>query len=313
MKVWQLSKPPSSDLARALAAFEAPFTYPLGPGKSFRISHGDDYTLFFRAQGTGSCFIAEDGGRVLGALGTAVRRLWMPNGEEISAAYFGDLKIAPEARGRLVLGRLARAAEAWLRPKVAAGFGVVMGGTTLSPDTYTGRAGIPGFHNVGQVALLRIAGSNAAEVPAHFLADLETGLGHYRRLSLERYACPTGEAAARSQISPLWLVHPAGAACGLLEDTRKAKRLILEDGSELLSAHLSCFAYSSIEAAGELIEVALAAASHAGLPALFVSVTASEAEGLCAALRKLEVHVASATVYGAGLTAAGWNINSSEI
>jgi hypothetical protein len=313
MKVWQLSEPPSPDLARALAEFEAPFTYPLGPGKSFRISHGNDYTLFFRAQGNGSCFIAEDGGRVLGVLGTSVRRLWLPNAEEISAAYFGDLKIAPQARGRLVLGRLAREAEAWLRPKVAAGFGVVMGGTTMAPDDYTGRAGIPGFHDVGQVALLRVSGCNAAEPPGHFLTDRETGLGYYRQLSFGRYACPTGEAAARSRILPLWLVHPGGAACGLLEDTRKAKRLILEDGSELLSAHLSCFAYSSVGAAAELIEVALAAAVQAGLPALFVSVTASEAEELCTTLRKLEVHVASATVYGAGLAAGGWNINSSEI
>ncbi|HTE89320.1 MAG TPA: hypothetical protein VK639_10220 [Terriglobales bacterium] len=55
MKVHELSSPPSPALARALAEFEAPFTYPLGPGKSFRISHGEDYTLFFRAQGLGRC------------------------------------------------------------------------------------------------------------------------------------------------------------------------------------------------------------------------------------------------------------------
>src|SRR5438094_627504 len=122
MKVWQLSSPPSPALARVLAEFEAPFTYPLGPGKFFRISHGEDYTLFFRAQGNGACFIAEQNGRVVGAMGTAIRQLWMPDGTERLAAYFGDLKIAPEDRGGAVLMRLARAAEAWLRPKVEAGF-----------------------------------------------------------------------------------------------------------------------------------------------------------------------------------------------
>src|SRR5947207_13088916 len=133
MKVHQVSSPPSPALARALAEFEAPFTYPLGTGKFFRISHGEDYTLFFRAQGKGCCFIAEHQGRVAGALGTAVRRLWMPDGTERVAAYVGDLKIATDARGGTVLARLARAAQACLLPQAEAGWGVVMGGTTLTP------------------------------------------------------------------------------------------------------------------------------------------------------------------------------------
>src|SRR5438132_13262849 len=140
MKIQQLSAPPSPALARALAQFEEPFTYPLGPERFFRISHGEDYTLFFRAQGNGSCFIAENEGRVVGALGAATRKLWLPDGIERSVAYFGDLKIAPDARGGAVLLRLARAAETWLRPHVEAGFGVVMGGTSRLPDLYTGRA-----------------------------------------------------------------------------------------------------------------------------------------------------------------------------
>src|SRR6185436_19861358 len=106
MKVHQISGPPSPALAQALAEFEAPFLYPLGPGKFFRISHGEDYTLFFRAQGNGSCLIAEHQGRVVGALGTVIRRLWLPNGTECSAAYLGDLNIAPDARGGTVLIRL---------------------------------------------------------------------------------------------------------------------------------------------------------------------------------------------------------------
>ena len=117
MKVRQISSPPDPALTRALAEFEAPFTYPLGPGKFFRISHGEDFTLFFRAQGTAACFIAEKKGRVVGALGTAMRRLWLPDGTDRTAAYIGDLKIATEARGGTVLVRLARAAEAWLRQK----------------------------------------------------------------------------------------------------------------------------------------------------------------------------------------------------
>ena len=314
MKVHELSSPPSPALARALAEFEAPFTYPLGPGKFFRISHGEDYTLFFRAQGLGRCFIAEHQGRVAGSLGTAVRRLWMPNGTERFAGYVGDLKIAADARGGTVLVRLARAAEAWLRPQVEAGFGVVMGGTTLTPEAYTGRAGIPGFQELGRLVIFRISGRGGMEADSkHFLTDQEVGLGCYRRLSLGRYACPTGEAEGRSQITPVWLMNADGSACGMLEDTRKAKRLITGDGCELLSAHLSCFAYSAVWAGAELIGVALRHAVRLGLPALFVSMAEADAQELRASLLNLEILAARANVYGTGLMAGAWNINTSEI
>ena len=117
MRLYQLPGPPSPALARALEEFESPFTYPLGPGKFFHITHGEDYTLFFRALGDSACFVAERQGRVVGALGTAVRQLWMPDGDERGVAYLGDLKIAPDARSGMVLLRLAQAAEAWLQPR----------------------------------------------------------------------------------------------------------------------------------------------------------------------------------------------------
>jgi hypothetical protein len=314
MKVHQLSSTPSPTLARALAEFEAPFTYPLGPGKFFRISHGDDYTLFFRAQGKGCCFIAEHQSRVAGTLGTAVRRLWMPNGTERSAAYVGDLKIAKCARGGTVLVRMARAAEAWLRPQVEMGFGVVMSGTTLTPEAYTGRVGIPGFQDLGRLVILRISGSDGMEADSrHFLTNREAGLDCYRRLSLGRYACPSGEAQGRSQITPVWLMNADGSACGMLEDTRKAKRLITGDGSELLSAHLTCFAYSAVSAGAELIGVALRQAVRLGLPALFVSMAEPDAHELRVSLHRFEVLAAPAIVYGTGLMPGAWNINSSEI
>src|SRR5437868_13975163 len=98
MKVCQISSPPAPALTRALADFEAPFTYPLGPGKFFRISHGEDFTLFFRAQGTATCFIAENKGRVVGALGTAIRRVWLPDGTALLAADLEAPNITPYAR-----------------------------------------------------------------------------------------------------------------------------------------------------------------------------------------------------------------------
>ncbi len=315
MKVYQISGPPSPALAHGLEAFEAQFTYSLGPGRFFRISHGEDYTLFFRAQGNGACFIAEHDGCLAGVLGTAIRRLWMPDGTERAAAYIGDLKIAEHARGGAVLLRLARAAEAWLRLQVESGFGVVMGGTARTPDAYTGRAGIPGFQDAGHLVIFRISGGHEGKTcdANRLLASREDGLACYRRLSLGRYACPAGDMLKRSQITPVWLMTPDGSACGMLEDTRKAKRLMDEDGSELLSAHLSCFAYNSAGAGAKLIRAALGKAMRLGLPALFVAVAEPDAPELHAALQNVDVLDAPATVYGAGLRAGSWNINSSEI
>jgi hypothetical protein len=314
MKVHQLSGPPSPELADALAQFEKPFTYPLGAGRFFRISHGADYTLFFRAQGRASCFIAENDGHVVGALGTAIRTLWLPNGNECNAAYFGDLKIAEDSRGGLALMRLARAAEVWLRPKVQAGFGVVMGGTSLTPSAYTGRAGIPDFKELGRLTILRISGrSDNKDGNEQLVTTQEAGLECYRRLSIGRYASPVNSAGERSEMTPVWLMTPDGSACGLLEDTRKAKRLISDDGSEMLSAHLSCFAYKDVVAASRLIGIALNYALCSGFPAVFVSVSETDAPALQAALNQFVVHPAPAAVYGTRLEPGCWNINTAEI
>jgi hypothetical protein len=314
MNVHRVAGPPSPALAAALTLFEQPFTYPLGPGKSFRITHGEDYSLFFRAQGDGCCFVAEHGGQVAGTLGAAIRPLLMPDGTQRRVAYVGDLKIAASARGGMVLARLARAAEGWLRPQVDAAFGIVMGGTTVTPNAYTGRARIPGFQDLGRLMILRVSGSVDPEPKcAPFLANREAGLACYVRLSAGRYAGPVAEAESRSQITPIWLMNPAGSACGMLEDTRRAKRLITDDGSEMLSAHLSCFAYQRVPAGAELVRVALAQAVRLGFPALFVSVAEQDAPELRAPLQGLEVQPAPAIVYGTGLPAGAWNMNTSEI
>ncbi len=53
-----VDRQPSATLAAQLASFEREFRYPLGSGRWFRISHGEDYTRFFRAIGEARCFVA---------------------------------------------------------------------------------------------------------------------------------------------------------------------------------------------------------------------------------------------------------------
>jgi len=189
-----------------------------------------------------------------------------------------------------------------------------MGGTSLSPQAYTGRAGIPDFKELGRLTIFRVSGSRESNVEKERMSmTREAGLECYRRLSHGRYASPVNAAAERSEMTPIWLMAPDASACGMLEDTRKAKRLISDDGSEMLSAHLSCFAYRDAVAGGRLIGAALSHTSHLGFPALFVSVPEKHTQEIQAALSQFAVHLAPATVYGTGLEPGCWNINTSEI
>jgi hypothetical protein len=315
MIVHRLCASPSPELARALDRFEEQFRYPLGPGRFFRIVHGDDYPRFFRAMGEGVCFVAEREERVLGVIGAALRILAMPDGEERPAVYLGDLKIDPLARSGRTLSRLAGAVRQWVGARAEAAFSVVMDGTPVMPTRYTGRLGIPQFAELGKVMVLRLPTSETRADPGEdWITTAERGHACYSRLSVGRYASPGGNPAERSEMEPLWLMEPDGHACGRLEDTRRAKRLIADDGVEMQSAHLSCFAYRNLSAGVELLRVALRHAAGRGLPALFVAVAAVEAEAVSQLLAGMDAVLAPATIYGTGLkTGPLWNINTAEI
>jgi hypothetical protein len=109
-------------------------------------------------------------------------------------------------------------------------------------------------------------------------------------------------------------MDPGGAACGLLEDTSLAKRLIDSDGREMLSAHLSCFAWRDAQAAAELIGVARCRAAGLDFPAIFAAIPETDMAALDARLDAVPTVIAPATVYAANLPAGfAWNINTSEI
>jgi hypothetical protein len=316
MIVHTVSEPPPPALAQALAEFERQFTYPLGPGRSFRIEHGADYARFYRAIGDARCFVAEHQGQVAGVLAAAVRRLLWPDGTEWPAGYIGDVKIAPSFRGGTVLARLFRAAQAWGRERVSGTFGVVMDGTPAVPAAYTGRAGFPAFAAVGKTMVFRFScpGAPAAGPENRFAVDAARGMECYRRLSLGRLACPVGTPEERSTVAPAWLAHPEGTACGCLEDTRRAKRLVADDGREMVSAHLSCFAWRRPRDGAELLRGALGRAAALGFPALFVAVADSDAAALAAELSDIPVVRAPATIFGDRFSdGCAWNINSAEI
>ena len=319
MNVHALETAASSRLADALKRFERQFAYPLGSGRSFRISHGDDYVRFFRAMGEARCFVAEREQRVLGVLGATLRPLVFPGGERRRALYLGDLKVDPSVQGGRMVLRLAAAVETWLDERTDLAFGVVMDGTNATPGQYTGRLGLPGFAALGKVAVVRLSVAGQQERGDRhrcrtWHATQQVGEECHERLTSHGYACPLG-APSRSQMARCWLVDPSGAACGCLEDTLRSKRLYdVDDGSEIRSAHLSCFAYESPKSGVALLEAALAGTAQNGLQHLFVAVPAGDASAFVTHFGKKVDVVAPATVFGTCLAPGWpWNINTSEI
>ncbi len=315
MRLVLLNPSSTPALAGALAHFEAGFTYPLGATQRFGVRHGSDYSLFFRAMGQAHCIVALDGEHVLGTIAIVLRDIVAPDGQIRVAAYLGDLKITPAARGGRVLIQLARHAAAWALAHTGIAFSVVMGGTAVTPDRYTGRAGLPSFKALANIAVIRIPLDRAA-AHSEALADtaFENTAAPFRRLSAGRYAALAFAPHLRSAITPTALTLSGHDACGFIEDTRHAKRLIVEGGTEMVSAHLSNFAYRNVGAGARLLDAACVHAARGGFPALFCAVPEPDAAVLLAALAASGATVAPARVYGCGLPDnVDWNINTSEI
>ena len=128
------------------------------------------------------------------------------------------------------------------------------------------------------------------------------------------FSASGANASLRSLMEPLPLAPPSGDACGILEDTRRGKRLFLESGEEMISAHLSRFAYATPRAGAALLRMAAARAGALGMPALFVAVPQREAPAILSGLAGLKVLVAPAAIYGHALEPGhDWLIDTAEI
>jgi hypothetical protein len=309
-----LREAPDAVLAAELTEFERQFRYPLDRGW-FRIDHGDDYNRFYRCLGEAVYVVAQDDAGISGVCSAARRQLHRPGESNQSALYLGDLKLASRARGGLTLLKLANAVRESF-PDVRCAYSVVMNGTSRTPPQYTGRVGLPEFRPVGEVLIWRLPTARSSSKQARCIPVSEdAGEALFRRLSGDRHFSLDGEPQGRSEGPVQWWVTKDERACGRLEDTRRAKRLFRDDGSEMVSAHLAAFAYSAPESADDLLASACESAASAGIPALFVTCADSGSVLPPTLDRPPDTTVASsATVYA---TAVGnpfpWNISSSEI
>ncbi len=321
MKIQSIQAEPKAELKAALEKFEAEMRYPLGTDSWFRISHGEDYTRFFRAIGQPRCFIATRDEHVVGTITSTICRLRQPGGSYGRGGYISDLKVSRSTSG-LTLLRLLRAATDWTLAEPTPSFCVVMEGTARSPINYTGRLGIPEFTALARLVVLRIPveclsrGSGASPRPEINNCASEDARRLYERLTLDCFATDGGQSTTRSRMPPLGLIAADGSGSGVLEDTRRGKRLFRSDDVEMVSAHLSCFGFRSIEAGATIIRAALQRCASRGVPALFVCVRPPEVHPLLqsAGLQVEQTVKAPATVFGYAMAGPGkWSINTAEI
>lgn len=302
MRIHSLSGPPNREIALALADFEKEFPYPLGPGRSFSISHGADYSLFFRCMGEARIYLADISGNIVGALAVVRRTAVLADGLMIPAVYLCDAKVAAAHRGRTVLGRLAlHARDETIAEGYQAAYSVVMSGSIPS-DVLTGRLGIPHFKAIGQMAVLRFITQSGFKPVLNFPA----GQGRtYHRFQ-------AGIASLGSEIQPHAL--EVNGARGLLVDTRLGKRLWQPDGREIISAHLTGLIFESARALSGLIVAAVELAGKMGFPGLFMSLPADDpALGKIIESAIVTPTIAQATVFGTGLPEGLWMVDTSEI
>jgi hypothetical protein len=302
------------EIGAALGRFEKEFTYPLGTQARFRISHGEDYLPFFQAMGEPDLTVIEEHGEILGCLARVSRRLVLNGESSLDAHYLCDLKLRIASRGTTALPRLIREAKSVIESSNSRScYCVVMGGTGRLPTDYTGRLGVPRFEKIGDIAVLRLE-SLATSCPACKVVSQDVFEEVARGLPRSGYSALGADRFARSVVEPIHLVTENGDACGIIEDTRKGKRLFAEGGDEMLSGHLSRFSFATPAAAGRLLRDAASLARGVGLPALFTALPASKADAVIGELQDLQTTVAPAGIYGHALEAGhDWWVDTAEI
>ena len=320
MNLHRLETAPPEWLGIALEEFERQFSYPLGESSSFHVVHGRQYVTFFQAMGDAVIFVVERDRQVVGTVAVIRRKLRAPDGDESPAYYVCDLKVTRACAGGLALARLMHAVrDHVIQTGLAPVYGVVMDGTSRIPMQYTGRVGIPLFEPIAKLAVLKIPTDvNEAWALACEQVSLDEVEQVRARLHHGAWTTPSGTMELRSEMKAISLVDFDGRACGVLEDTRLGKRLVMSDGAEMKSAHLSHLACSKPVHGMAVIQAARAIAAQQGFPSLFVSLPDADRYGelIRSLVGRHGALLARATVYGTGFPrheGAAWWINTSEI
>jgi hypothetical protein len=297
---------------RRLIEFERLFSYPLSREKRFSIDHSPNYSAFYRAMGNAKIVIAEHNEQVIAVVSMSIRKISLNDRHcsDFNCGYIGDLKIHPDFRSGRVLYRVAKFLQTTIQPELRFAYGVAMDGTSITPDAYTGRLGLPHFAPREKIHVLGFETFAAAS------KALRISAGEGYKIFIALHApLPTIEQASfdiRSKSEPVWFAIDTRAVA-MLEDTVKAKRLKLMDGTELRAAHISYFEFSDVDSATEILNACLSLAHEREYSSTFVAMSESQYFLMRDRLNNFKFEPSLATVYGTENILSGININTSEI
>lgn len=311
MKIEQLIGKPSRILGEKLSRFEKHFSYPYGSDLRFRIDHGIDYTAFYRSMGTSCTSYFEVNGHIKGIISCSIKEV-IVDGRKIRLGYVGDLKVLPEFQGRRTAFYLIKSIQSYLEAHADIAYCVVMDGTDKTPSHYTGRVGIPSMQPLFKRYILRIESDVKFQRQAVHELDIQEGWNLYLNLCKDMEFIESSNVALRSKFDPLWLSERKSGV-GMLEDTLNAKRLMIEDGHELLTSHLSYFNYCDEVSGLSVIKQALQTSRNRGFPAMFVSLSEFQFSELQPILSPIQFELATATVFTTSTLPENLTINTSEI
>ncbi|EDM25734.1 hypothetical protein LNTAR_13332 [Lentisphaera araneosa HTCC2155] len=287
-----------------LSSFEQKFTYPLGEGKSFTISHGQLYENFFRSIGSETIFVAHNQQTILGTL-AVVERTLIIKGKNQRSLYIADLKIDPDFKQ--VLYRLLKTAFfTFNHYDKLPQFGIMMKGGDKTPEDFTGRLGFPQLTKLADIAIIRYPLLNGI---IHKHLCIEALLEHYQS-NLHDISLQLHEPLLRSKYTPLFCSTKDQSVSAVLEDTLNAK-MLYSDSQELISGHLSCLNYKDATMAANFI-LDLEPTASKFYPALFFAVPKKDQQIFIDKLKGASN--APATIYGRNIDQnMTWQINTAEI
>lgn len=313
MKYYVLKDSPSTDLQEKLDKFEEQFTYPLGENSTFSISHHPHYLNFYLAMGEAICIVAHNEHGVQGTICASKRKIIFPDvNDEQNIFYIGDLKVTPAYQNKTLSYRLMmHLMEERYNPTIPL-VSVVMEGTNVTPDNYTGRLGLPAFSAFDKYYILQLKAQAYVDLGVDVCSN-EKGIHRFAEIYQKPYFKPHS-IPLRAKPPFEWICYKE-ESCALFENTMNAKRLFINDGNEMKNAHLSYLAFRKPESAYPIISHALALAKDHNYEALFLALTENEYHELSKVLKTLPViHVAKARVYGsANVKSIHFNLNTAEI
>jgi len=316
MNIFPLDYHPDKALAAALRKFELQFRYPLGDTTHFHISHGADYSAFYRSMGSQfSLFIAMEE-QVCGVIAVVLRTLRRPDGKQQITAYVGDLKVAPQYQGSGLSAQLMRAALYWAKPRCDTGFAVVMEGTAITPDRYSKIYSLPDFTMTNRQIIvgLPVFKNQTLRQTKAIHADQDSVLKLHQRLCQNAYSLVAETKKQDPEQDEIPLISPCQTACGILKNTRLTKQLINPKHKPMTIEHLSYLAYQTPSAVLPFVHQASTLAAKRGADFLFFSLPRQHTHELLNSIRELKPILAPATIYSHGLEhGSPWFINSAEV